>query len=361
MNNVLNAIDNPDLPKYIKNERLGLVTNQSGVSKNLIPTVDLLTGRYNVKAIFSPEHGLFGSVQAGDGVADAMYKSIPVYSLYGDTKEPTEEMLQSIDTAVFDLQDIGARFYTYLYTLANVMVACSKAKKRVVVLDRVNPVGCDKIEGHILNRKYASFVGMYPIPVRYGMTIGEFANYINKEERIGCDLSVVPIVNYTRNMPYRETGLCWVLPSPNMPTAETALIYLGTCLIEGTNLSEGRGTAKPFEFVGAPWLDSKYVLDKLNKMGLSGVMFSRVHFKPWFSKYVGDNNEGIQIHVTNPLTYEPYRTGIELIRIIKERHNELEITDFMPKLTGVGFEEMFNLDHSLNDYTTKRNEYKLYK
>ncbi|WP_434642210.1 exo-beta-N-acetylmuramidase NamZ family protein [Thermoanaerobacterium thermosaccharolyticum] len=310
-----------------ENKKIGLITSPTGVDRNLRSTIDILNERFNLKALYSPEHGIRGDFQAGEKVGDYTDKltGIKVFSLYGENKKPTKEMLQDIDIMAIDIQDVGSRYYTYLYTMAYAMEACKEYNKTFVVLDRPNPIGGNKVEGNILDTDFSSFVGLYPITQRYGLTIGELSILINKEFNIGCDLQVVKLEGWKRDMYYSETELAWINPSPNMPTPNTAVLYNGTCLFEGTNVSEGRGTTKPFEMIGAPWIDGYKLSDKMNDMALDGVIFRPVYFVPTFSKYKNELCSGVQIHITNKKSVNAIEVGIKLLyEIIKMSGNNFE-------------------------------------
>ncbi len=304
--------------EWIKGKRVGLITNATGVDSQLRLTADRLRTETGIElvALFAPEHGLSGAAQAGDSVTS----TATVYSLYGDTPGPTPEMLQNVDVLVFDIQDVGVRFYTYLSTLFESMKSAARDHKPFIVLDRPNPVTGRRTAGPILEPGYESFVGIFKMPIRYGMTVGELASLMNTEAAIGCDLKVVPLKGWKRSRWYDETKLQWVLPSPNIPTVETAVVYPGLCLIEGTNLSEGRGTTKPFELVGAPWLDSVRLARSLNNLGLKGVYFRPQAFTPTFSKHKGEVCQGIQVHVLDRDEFEPLAAVLHLCALIMRQH-----------------------------------------
>lgn len=308
--------------------RVGLVTNQSAVKSDLTSTLDaLLAAGVTITALFAPEHGVTGQATDGARIESTTdhRTGLPVYSLYGDTRKPTADMLGGIDLMVFDIQDIGARFYTYLYTMAYAMEACGEAGKEFVVLDRPNPLGGVGMEGPVLEQKFASFAGLYPVPARYGMTIGEFARMVNSEFGAGVKLTVVPLSGWKRDMWFDQTGLAWVPTSPAMPALETAVVYPGACLTEGTNISEGRGTALPFQMGGAPWIDGYELAGKLNRAGLPGVRFRPVSFIPAASKYAGDECSGIQWHVMDRRVFLPVLTGVKVIETIRNlRPDEFE-------------------------------------
>jgi len=303
----------------LSGKRIGLVTNMTGVDRQLRNNVDLLAAHsgWILAALFGPEHGVRGDAQAGVAVENAHDPTtgLPVYSLYGKTHEPTPDMLAGLDILVFDIQDIGARFYTYPYTLASVLRAAKREEITVVVLDRPNPIGGILVEGPILDpEKYASFVGMFEIPIRHGMTIGELARLFNEEYGIGAQLHVVPMTGWERaDDAHSSDALPWVMPSPNMPTPETALVYPGTGLLEGTNLSEGRGTTRPFEIIGAPFIDARQLADALNAQNLPGVRFRPLRFTPTFSKHAGESCGGVRLHLTDRQASRPVRTAITLL------------------------------------------------
>ncbi|MED3718432.1 DUF1343 domain-containing protein [Geobacillus thermodenitrificans] len=308
--------------KLIKGKRIGLITNPTGVDRDLNSSVDLLYNDRDVElvALYGPEHGVRGSAQAGEYVPFYIDEKtgLPVYSLYGPTKKPTPEMLKGVDILLFDIQDVGARFYTYIYTMAYAMEAAKENNIPFIVLDRPNPLGGVKVEGPVLETDYSSFVGMCPIPLRHGMTVGELALLINKEFGIDADVTVVKMKGWKRSMYYDDTGWQWVLPSPNMPTLDTALVYPGTALFEGTNVSEGRGTTKPFELIGAPFIDGLQLAEKLNALRLPGVRFRPASFQPTFSKYSGTLVHGVQIHVTDRQVFRPVETGVAMVKTIHD-------------------------------------------
>ncbi|MCA3691925.1 MAG: DUF1343 domain-containing protein [Aquidulcibacter sp.] len=298
-------------------KRVGLITNPTGVTRGLESAVDLMAQATDFKlaALFGPEHGVRGDAQAGAAVADHLdaRTGLAAYSLYGATRKPTPAMLAGLDVLVFDIQDIGARYYTYPWTLGLVMQAAREAGIGVIVADRPNPIGGDKVEGPVLDPALASFVGAYPIPVRHGLTMGELALMMNKDFAIGCDLTVVTCTTWRRGKDFSQTGLPWVPPSPNMPTLDTAFLYPGTCLIEGTNLSEGRGTAKPFELIGAPFIDAPALAERLNQRKLAGVHFRPAYFTPTFSKHQGQLCAGVQIHLLDRASMAPVDVGLTLL------------------------------------------------
>jgi len=295
----------------------GLLANPASVSRELIPTIDVLLSRgVRVAAIFGPQHGLWGDTQANmiewEGFTHPAL-GIPVYSLYGARRTPDTEMLRGLDRVVIDLSDVGARPYTYLWTSLLMLRACAEAGIEVVVLDRPNPIDGETIEGPLLSEGYRSFVGLHPLPMRHGLTMGEALTLMAAQEGIGRAPTVVKMNGWRRGMRFDETGLPWVLPSPNMPTPDTALVYPGTVLLEGTNISEGRGTTRPFEIVGAPWIEPRAFAPELDACRLAGVAFRPLSFTPAWDKYAGVQCGGIQIHVTDGRTFQPVRCGASII------------------------------------------------
>ena len=304
--------------ELVEGQSVGLITNQTGVGAQFRSNLTLFAEHPKVKlaALFSPEHGISGSSQAAIHIPSAVDRGrqIPIYSLYGERRQPTPEMLAGIDTLVYDIQDVGSRFYTYISTLLRSMIAAAANNVAFIVLDRPNPIRGDRVEGNLLQPAFQSFVGEMAIPIRHGMTVGELAQFCKAE--LGLALSqfnVMPMHGWRRGMWYDQTGLPWVPPSPNMPTIETATLYPGTCLIEGTNLSEGRGTTKPFEWIGAPWIDPERWGDVLNSLDLPGTHFRPIHFTPTFSKYADQECHGVQIHVTDRDQFKPVDVALHLI------------------------------------------------
>lgn len=334
--------------------RCGLITNHTGVLRDLSSTVDMLTDRCNLVALFGPEHGVRGDIQANESVTSYTDKKtgLPVYSLFGDDTAESEKALTSLDTVIFDIQDVGARFYTYAYTLTDAMKLCAQNGIKFVVLDRPNPIGGVKTEGTVLDRRFSSFVGRFPTPTRCGLTIGEFALMMNETESIGCDLTVIPLEGWKREMYFDDTDLCFVQPSPNIPTVDTAFVYIGTCIFEDTNLSEGRGTTKPFEMIGAPWLDSKAVIEKVGQQG--GVILRECAFTPTFSDYENEFCHGIQLHVTDRDAFSPFAVGIKLLDAIRKTHSEFRIEPDIVKLLGT--DEIFKSDFEAEAFIERENQ-----
>jgi uncharacterized protein YbbC (DUF1343 family) len=305
----------------VEGKRLGLITNQSGVDSRLRATADLLHRAAGVRleVLFGPEHGIRGAAADGAAVDNCRdpRTGLPVHSLYGAARQPHPSTLAGLDVLVFDIQDVGARFYTYLYTMSLAMQAAATQDLPFLVLDRPNPVGGLAVEGKVLDPAFASFVGLYPIPIRYGMTVGELAGLFNEAFSIGVRLEVVRLRGWHREHHWEDTGLPWVPPSPNMPTVDTAVVYPGMCLFEGTNLSEGRGTTKPFEQVGAPFVEAHSLTDQLEELGLPGVRFRPVHFQPAAGKHAGRLCQGVQVHVLDRTTFPAVRVGLEVLAAIR--------------------------------------------
>lgn len=265
-----------DYIQKFQGQRIGLVTNMTGVDSSLIPTIDLFYEHSDIHltALYGPEHGIRGDMKEGEKIESSIdpYTNLPVYSLYGEHRKPSKEMLDPVDVIVFDLQDIGARYYTYIYTMAYVMEACAENGKHFVVLDRPNPISGIATEGNLVEEDLRSFVGLYPIPNRHGMTVGEIAQLYKYEFGIKCELTVIPMEDWHRDMYFDETGLFWVPPSPNSTGIDMSILYPGTCLIEGTNLSEGRGTTKPFEYIGAPFIEGYRLAKAFNERNIPGIL-----------------------------------------------------------------------------------------
>jgi len=311
--------------KHIKGNRIGLVINHTSVAEDGLPSfIHFHRNKdFQLVKLFAPEHGLYGvdqdMVDVDHGTEPAT--GVPIVSLYGKdhaSLTPDTELMKDIDTLVFDIQDIGSRYYTFIYTLANCLQTCKQAGVPVVVCDRPNPINGVQVEGNLVREGWHSFVGQYSLPNRHGMTIGELAKWFNEDVGIGCDLTVVPMQGWKREMWYDQTGLLWVSPSPNMPMVSTATVYPGMCLIEGTLLSEGRGTTLPFELCGAPGIDAHRLAEALNSEKLPGILFRPQYFKPGFQKCAGETCGGVQLHVTDRNTFKPLITGISVIRTIAQ-------------------------------------------
>ena len=302
----------------LQGQRVGIVCNHASVDGSFRHVVDRLTAANGVTlaAIFGPQHGFRSDVQ--DNMIETAHgqdaqRRVPVYSLYSETREPTAEMLRGLDVLVVDLQDVGARIYTYIYTLANCLRAAKRHGVPVLVCDRPNPIGGVAVEGATLVPGFESFVGQFPIPMRHGMTIGEIARLFNEAFGIGAELEVVPMTGWSRDMYADDTGLPWVMPSPNMPTLDTAVVYPGTVLFEGTMLSEGRGTTRPFELLGLPGVDAERFADRMNEEAHPGVFFRPAVFEPTFQKHTRTTCGGCQIHVLDREAFRPVAVGVALI------------------------------------------------
>jgi len=388
----------------IQGKKIGLITNPSGVDGKLNSTVAILRGLPGVKlvALFAPEHGVRGDAQAGEYVPyyfDPKYQ-LPVFSLYGPSQKPAPDMLKNIDEVMrsfdttsvdktvnreqtrgldvllIDFQDVGTRIYTYVATMAYAMQACAESGVAVVVLDRPDPITGLDLEGPVLDYpKFSSFVGLYPIPLRYGLTVGELARMINDrflENKVR--LTIVPMKGWKRGMWFEETGLPWVTPSPNMPTVDTAVVYPGQVLLEGTNLSEGRGTTHPFEWFGAPWIDGYEAAARLNALHLPGVIFREQWFAPTFSKFTGERCGGCQLHVIDRTAYQSFWTTLEIIGVLRSMAPDRFVfhDDYFDKLCGTSVvrEELLRgvppaqivreCEPSLREFETLRKPYLLY-
>ena len=299
-------------------KRVGVVCNPASVDSELRHVADLF-GRHpkaQLVALFGPQHGFRSDVQ--DNMIETAHgedstRRVPVYSLYSETREPTAKMLEGVDVLVIDLQDVGSRIYTFIYTMANCLIACRKHGVKAIVCDRPNPIGGAQFEGPMLVPGFESFVGQYPIPMRHGMTVGELALLFSSEFGIGADVQVEKMDGWNRGMYFDDTHLPWVMPSPNMPTLDTAIVYPGTVLFEGTNVSEGRGTTRPFEITGAPWPVAERFADRMNAQGLAGVFFRPAVFEPTFQKHAKTTCAGCQIHVLDRREFMPVQTGVALI------------------------------------------------
>ena len=305
----------------LKGLRVGLICNQASVNRKFQHAADLFFEHteINLTTLFGPQHGIRGDVQDNmieTGHTTDHLTGLPIYSLYSETREPTEEMLANIDAMVFDLQEGGCRVYTFIYTMANAMKACAENVKKFIVLDRPNPIGGEKVEGNTLESGYESFVGQFPIPMRHGLTVGELAQLFNKEFEINCDLTVIKMDGWQRKFYLDETNAPWLMPSPNMPTVDTAVVFPGTVYFEGTQVSEGRGTTRPFEIIGAPYINSKELADALASLKLKGVIFSPINFLPTFQKHQNDSCGGVFLHITEREVFEPVITGIGIVKTI---------------------------------------------
>jgi len=304
----------------LRGARVGLICNQASVDHQLRHAADLFYEHPGVdlRALFGPQHGIRGDVQ--DNMIETEHTvdsetGLPIHSLYSDTREPTEAMLDDVDVFVFDMQDVGCRIYTFAYTMANCMAAARKFGKRVIVCDRPNPINGVAVGGNVLEPEYTSFVGQFPIPTRHGMTLGELAQMFNQHFGLNCELEVVKMLDWDRKLWHDQTDAPWVMPSPNIPTLDSATVFPGTVHFEGTQLSEGRGTTRPFELIGAPYVNPEKYARTLNQLNLPGVFFRSCIFRPTFQKHAGVSCGGVQIHVTDRDAFEPVTTGVAMVKI----------------------------------------------
>lgn len=318
--------------EVFEGKKVGLITNQTGLNSDFAPTIGVLKAKTNLTALYCPEHGIRGDAGPGDSVASYIDTKIklPVHSLYKDGTgiAPTQKMLKDIDILAYDVQDVGARFYTYISTMVLAMKSCKEFDKELVVFDRPDPLSGGVVEGGIIDGGFAggdflSFVGIAPIPVRYGLTCGELAKYLNNKMDIGCKLTVIPMTGWKRSMYWQDTKLQWIPTSPNIPTPETALVYAGTCFFEGTNLSVGRGTTMPFLQIGAPWIkDPEKLSEEMNKLGLDGVKFRALYFTPLADKYKGELCGGIGVCIADRRNFRAVEAAVNLLFKIKEVYDD---------------------------------------
>ncbi len=324
--NVLTGLENlaADPPSRLKGKKLGLLANPASVDHQFNHASRLINHLFpgQLTALFSPQHGFYAEKQDNMVESDHFldpFLNIPIFSLYSNTRKPTKEMMDLIDVLIVDLQDAGTRVYTFIYTISYCLEAATRYKKAVIILDRPNPIGGKVVEGNLLSKDYSSFVGRYEMPMRHALTVGEFALMINKEHDLNCDLTVIPMIGWHREMYYPDTGLNWVMPSPNLPTPDSAMVYPGQVILEGTNLSEGRGTTRPFELFGAPFIDPKTVLTAV-KDKLDGVTLRPVSFEPTSGKFQQQLCRGFQIHITARDRFKPYKTSLLLLQQIIKNH-----------------------------------------
>ena len=366
----------------LKNLRVGLITNQSGITKDLISTVDALfyDKSINLICLFSPEHGIRGNIKAGESVK--VYTDgktgLPVYSLYGAKKEPTKEAMEQIDALIFDIQDVGVRIYTYIYTMSYGMQAAAKYNKKFVVLDRPNPLGGIKVGGNVLDTGFRSFIGRYPIAFRHGMTIGELAYMFNKEFNINCDLTVIPMDGWKRNMYFEDTRLHWIPPSPHIPNAQTPVFYAATGIIgELGTISEGIGTTTPFEVVGAPWIDPFKLANALNRKNIPGVYFHPLYFRPFYHTFTQKECGGIKLFIKDKNAFCPFESGIIIIDTINKLYPGKDILSGSTRLftlaagtdkikhslkKGTNADRIISsYQNSLNSFKEMRKQYLIYK
>ncbi len=334
------------LMKTVKGKRVGMLCNPSSVDSQFRLLADRLHANPDVKLVcfFAPEHGLRGDIQAGAKIADYVdeFTALPVYSLYGERRTPKPEHLAQIDVLVCDKQEVGVRFYTFIWTVVHAMEAAGRANKEVVVFDRPNPLGLIKMEGAPIRTDGKLIGPIWPgqpfgVPTRTGMTIGEIATMVNEAWTTNkAKLTVIKVPGYTRSMSFADTGYPWVMPSPNMPTLDTTVVYPGTCVFEGSNLSEGRGTTRPFELIGAPFVNPAKLAERLNAAQLPGVRFRDAWFTPTFSKHDGVRCGGVQLHVTDPDKFEAVRTGLVMLKAFCELYpNDVKVTASASRLMGV--------------------------
>ena len=331
-----------DVPPALRGKRVGLITNHSAIDRAKTPVIDRIAAHPDVKlvALLAPEHGIRGTAPAGERIENETDSKtgVPIYSLYtSEDRGPTPEMLKDVDVLVYDLQEVGGRTWTYVSTMALSMQAAARKKIPFVVLDRPNPIGGEIVEGALLDPKFKSFVGMYPIPARHGMTVGELATLFNQKHGIGADLIVARVANWRRSQWFEEAGLPWVNPSPNLRSADALKSYPGSVYFEGTNLTEGRGTARPFEQIGAPWLDAARVAETMNGKRLPGIRFEAITMavEPTAAKFKGQTIPAIRFAVTDKRAYRPVRTALLLIDEIKRQHpREFAWGPTIDRLTG---------------------------
>jgi uncharacterized protein YbbC (DUF1343 family) len=314
-------------PRELTGMRIGLLVHPASVNSRIQHAIDLVSRSKKVclTALFGPQHGLRGETQDNmvewEGFVEER-KGLPVFSLYGHTRKPEPSMLEDVDAMVIDLQDVGARYYTFIWTMDLCMEICRDMNKSVVILDRPNPVNGASTEGPVLDPEYASFVGQRPLPVRHGMTMGEIGNYLCHEYYPSLNFHVIPLRGWRRSMWFEDSGLPWVMPSPNMPTLHTATVYPGMCLLEGTNVSEGRGTTRPFEVFGAPFIDPEGLARRLNAFKLPGIFFRPLYFQPTFQKHEGKLCGGAQIHIMDRRKFKPFKTGVAVLKTVHDLYPE---------------------------------------
>ncbi len=314
-------------PKWVANARLGLLCNPASVDCSYNHTRLLIQQHFPGKltALYSPQHGFFAEkqdnmIESADGVDPVL--NLPVYSLYGKTRAPTKAMLDPVDVLLVDLQDVGTRVYTFIYTLSYCLEAAKALHKKVVILDRPNPINGRMVEGNCLKPNYRSFVGRYALPMRHALTIGELAKLFNEHFEIGCDLEIIPMKGWQRSMFFPQTGLPWVAPSPNLPNPISVMVYPGQVLWEGTNVSEGRGTTLPFELFGAPYLNAAKIISTIGSESIPGIVLRSVVFEPTANKWQAQPCQGFQIHITHPDEFRPYETSLRLLQAVIFHHKE---------------------------------------
>ena len=382
MNRVVLGIENiDDYMDHFKNKRVGLITNPTGIDHNFKSSIDILREKTNLVALFSPEHGVRASIQAGLSLKTYVDEEtgITVYSLYGDYKKPNVEIMDKIDVMCIDIQDNGSRYYTFIYTMAYAMQACKEFNKEFIVFDRPNPINGKKVEGNHLDiNHYRSFVGYYDIPQRHGLTIGELALLFNQEFNINAPLTIIPMTGWKRDMDFEDTLLPWVVPTPNQPTVASTYAYNATCIFEGTNFAEGRGTTTPFELIGAPYVNSEQLARELNSYHLPGIYFRPQWFTPTFSKYQGELCGGVYLHITDRKAFDTVATSWTLLHHIRNTYKEhfkinKPYVEGRPSLfefqagdkriidDSISLDEQLKLlDEASNDFKLLRKKYLLY-
>ncbi|MGL4855136.1 MAG: exo-beta-N-acetylmuramidase NamZ family protein [Lentisphaeria bacterium] len=374
------------LEKYthlVKGERIGLITNATGVNSKFIPTIDLLHQNKNVdlKLLMAPEHGIRGDVHAGDHFKDMKDEktNLNIYSLYGGKNHrPPQIALDQIDTIIYDIQDIGGRAYTYIWHLAEAMAAAGLNNKKVIVLDRPNPLGAETFDGYISETKWLSFIGLHPIPRSYGMTVGELARLLNQEYNLNCHLTIIPMQNYKRSMTWQETKLPWIPPSPHIPTVDSALCFSATGAI-GTlgNVNIGVGYTIAFCSIATEWIDPDKTATILNELKLPGIYFRPIHYKPFYGGMSGKAIKGVQLHVTDPVIFQPARTELTILHhLINHYPNNFSFppdkNDAFDKAVGTSYirealiakkplsEILQKVQIQLNEFAAKRKKYLIY-
>lgn len=358
--------------KQLAKKKVGLITNVTGLTKDFVSSVSVLDELCQLERLFAPEHGIRGERQAGETVSNYfdLYFQKEVISLYGEKKAPDLSEIRDLDYLFYDIQDIGSRYYTYIYTMYLSLKKAKEANVTFVVLDRIDVFGGDQIFGEVIPDIYYSFVGMLPLPNVYGLTVGELAQFCNVELGIEADLVVIPVEGWQRGVSLAETDLPWVMPSPNIPSVETAWLYTGTCLFEGTNLSEGRGTTKPFEIIGAPWIDGSLLAQEMNALTFPGVKFRPVFFTPTFSKYKNENCQGIQIHLLDWKKTAPLSIAYTLLNWLNRTYPDKLAIDvpfeksehlFFTHLAGHPFSDSYTNEASKQTFLEKRQRHLIYK
>jgi len=336
----------------VKNKKAGLLTNPSGVDRRLNSTADVFHKHpdINLTALFGPEHGIRGAVYGGDKIKDEIdpHTGLPIYSLYGKNRKPTAAMLENVDVLIVDIQDIGVRAYTYIYTMAKVMEAAAEFNKEVIVLDRPNPLGGLAVEGNLVQDGFFSFVGLYPIPYRPGLTIGELAKLFNTEYKINCRLTVIPLINWKRDMYWDKTGLPWVPTSPHVPHWETVLFMSATGTFgELRTLSEGVGYTSPFELTGAPWINGYELAEALNDLKLPGIIFRPLYYKPYYASYKGEVCQGVQIHITDMDAFNSYTAGLHIMQTIMKLYPDQDLFAYKKRIKMFG--KVMGCDYIMED------------